>query len=253
MISHSNPSLRGALATRQPIKSFAATIAKIATRFGIAVNALCPLRALRCNKNWITRTGRIMTVLIVVGFFPMQAWGCMPIASQLVLADKLISRTDNIVFAKLVNAEVMTEKERYGDLHDKIGKPVPDGVTPLERWTWLTQYNKGNFPPIKYTFEALEILKGGKHSKFEILGYSGLKGDESYESHTNDLFWKKMGGRTSNHFASCVTMPNFDIGYNYLVFVDKPYHRKSFELIVDEEDKWLQYVRDKVKERAAND
>ncbi len=56
------------------------------------------------------------------------------------------------------------------------------------------------------------------------------------------------GARLDNE-QDCEIHPSFAVGQTYLMFIDKPYHRKSFELIMRTngnsltQDKWLQYVK----------
>jgi hypothetical protein len=46
----------------------------------------------------------------------------------------------------------------------------------------------------------------------------------------------------------CRIHPNFEEGRTYLVFLDEPYHPKSFERIASDSDKWLQAVRTLTRE-----
>lgn len=225
MINHSNPSLRGASATRQSKKIFTGTIAKTATRFGIVVNALCPLRALRCNKNWITRTGRIMTVLILLGFFPLQAWACPKPDPVRIGVDEFISESKDIVLAQTVSAKLMALSEN--------GYP---------------------FSAIEYTFEVQDNLKGNSDNRFTKIGRP-IYADRDinhFNDHKSSKFWDNEEGRTpDNCFLPLVS---YAVGASYLLIgdLDNNYPKKA-ELIMLQNDRWLQYVRDKVKEQAAND
>jgi hypothetical protein len=81
---------------------------------------------------------------------------------------------------------------------------------------------------------------------------TGGSRDETFQHHHDDSFWTTRGGRVLND-SSCMIRPDFIVGATYLVFLDTPYTRKSFERIVrtdggDEfKDKWLSYVENYFK------
>lgn len=227
MINHFYPSLRGAPATRQSINILTATLAKTATRFVIALNAWRPLRALRCNKNWMTRTGRVMTILMVCGLVPMQALGCMYWQSRLTY-DELIENAQTVVFAKVVSAELINDKDA----------------------DHFNLYSRN----VNYTFEVKEILVGESEKKITLQGRPAVfeRDIEHYNNHTDEEFWEKHGGR--NIYRCNPVYDGYNVGAEYLLFlrVDDPVgnHVKQNEIIFKKHDKWLQYVRDKVKEQA---
>ena len=161
---------------------------------------------------------KFLATLLLVAPFPVSACFAPP-AQQLVPPDELIARTQNIVLAKVVEAEVQ------GDAYE-----------------------------VTYTFKTIRSLKGSASETFQIAGYPAIweGANENFNHHSDEEFWSKSSGRLSSD-TDCEIHPEFSVGGTYLVFLDKPYHRKSFEIIVrtggkaDMRDKWLQYVESRVK------
>ncbi|MGY0559104.1 MULTISPECIES: hypothetical protein [unclassified Lysobacter] len=128
--------------------------------------------------------------------------------------DELIARTENIALAKVVREDAAS-----------------------------------NGWDILYTFETIKQLKGEHRKAFQILGDSAIweASNHRFNDHFDENFWNDYNGRES-HDTSCRIRPGFAVGGTYLIFLDKPYHSKSFEMIlvregpVDKKDKWLQYV-----------
>jgi hypothetical protein len=128
--------------------------------------------------------------------------------------DELVSRTNNIALAKVVRADAASNG-----------------------WDVL------------YTFKTIKQLKGTAQPAFQILGGAGT-GEMSnwrFKEHFDQGFWDDRAGRVF-HDTSCNIHPGFAVGGTYLIFIDQPYHTKSFEMILmtegdaDKKDKWLQYV-----------
>ena len=135
-------------------------------------------------------------------------------AVQYTPPDELISRTTNIALAEVVRADAASNG-----------------------WDVL------------YTFKTIKPFKGNIEPAFQILGSANF-GDMSnwrFNEHFDEGFWDDRAGREF-HDTACRIRPGFTVGGTYLVFLDKPYHSKSFEMILmtegsaDKKDKWLQYV-----------
>jgi len=157
------------------------------------------------------------SLILLLCMLHSYAWGCyVPPAEQHVSDIQLISRTKNIVLAKVTNISTAENK-------------------------WDTTYS----------FQTLKILKGNLPGTFQIRGFPKSKNDEEphFGNHGNKQFWKNDPGRNwgrSFNAPDCVIHPQFTLNGVYLIFYDAPYHSKSFERIVDaENDKWLKYVREK--------
>lgn len=140
-----------------------------------------------------------------------------PPREQYTPPDELISRTNVIALAKVVRAEV-------GE----------DGFE------------------ILYTFQTIKRLKGQVNEQFQILGYPAVWEGENrrFNNHFDASFWENSGGRVQND-TDCKIHPAFSVGGTYLVFLDQPYHVKSFEIVIrthgdaSKKDKWLQHVENR--------
>ncbi|WII72745.1 hypothetical protein QJS83_02530 [Bdellovibrio sp. 22V] len=98
----------------------------------------------------------------------------------------------------------------------------------------------------KVDFKVIERIKGKKREKFQVPALITEETGTDFKAHTLESFWSKSGGRGQIE-PSCEIVPNFQKGKKYLVFLDKPYHLKSFELIETDGDVWLKKVREKAK------
>jgi hypothetical protein len=139
---------------------------------------------------------------------------------QIVPASELIKRTKTIVLAKVTSA--------------KIGK---DSHTVI------------------YTFKTIEALKGAPQKTFTISGFPMMWEGEltDFDHHNNKEFWKNFGGR-SDHDTDCEIHPSFSVGATFLIFLEPPYHKKSFELVIrthgdkQTRDKWLSWVEAQIRQ-----
>lgn len=149
------------------------------------------------------------------------AWACFATPEeQIVPAKELIDRTKTIVLAKVERAEVLGE----------------DSIS------------------VRYYFREIRSLKGDSPERFTIDGvssaYTGPLDD--FEHHYSEAFFENSGGR-SWHDTDCVIYPSFAVGGTFLIFLEKPYHRKSFEIIIRTHggegvrDKWLTWVEEQTK------
>ena len=170
---------------------------------------------------------KTITFSILVFFCSGHAIACVVApAEQRVAVDELISRTDNIILAKAVRAEYRNPEQ--------TGQSNPHDV-------------------VHHDFEILKSLKGENQSEFSLIG--GLMEHDRrnhFNHHTEPDFWEDVYGRSFN-MPDCIIHPTFIVGSVYLVFLDQPYHYKSFELIEkhsdpEDRDKWLAYVEEKVSE-----
>lgn len=103
----------------------------------------------------------------------------------------------------------------------------------------------------EYRFIVQKRLAGLEAGSFTL---QGLAPDSRLASepgdatdHDGPTFWARGGGRVMND-PSCTLRPWFTLGESYLVILDQPYTRRSFERIAtvdgqyDASDKWLVYV-----------
>jgi hypothetical protein len=161
---------------------------------------------------------RFFAILLFLS--PFSVFACFaPPAQQLVPPDELIARTQNIVLAKAIKGEATEDA-----------------------------YN------VSYTFRTIKVLKGNALDTFEIMGRPAIFDgwNDNFDHHFGEDFWSASAGRLSNE-PDCKIHPMFSVGGTYLMFLDQPYHRKSFEIILrtegkaDVRDKWLQYVESRVQ------
>lgn len=151
------------------------------------------------------------------------AWACFtPALEHTVPWQELVQRTGTIVVAEVLSA-----------------KPVVRATTTI---------NEGN---TLYNVKVLETLKGSDKTKLntgiDLLGNPPpRKADNDFTAHQETTFWKDNAGRTIVA-PDCSLRPSLVVGAKYLLFVDKPYHVKSFENISNPEDRWLEKVRAEIK------
>lgn len=114
----------------------------------------------------------------------------------------------------------------------------------------------------EYRFVVLKRLAGPDTQSFTLQGlapesrFAPQRGEGA--DHEGPQFWSRGGGRVMND-PSCTLRPWFTLGESYLVILDQPYTRRSFEHIAtvdgrhDADDKWLAYVENKLAARMRDD
>ena len=159
---------------------------------------------------------KLLIALVLLG----KASSCLacyvPPPEQHTPPDELIARTSNIVLAEVVKGETSA-----------------NGVV--------------------YTFRKIRSLAGKSREVFELVGFPAIweGNNRTFDNHFDEDFWKNRAGRVV-YGTDCRLRLNFSVGGTYLLFLDPPYHSKGFELIIrthgeaDIQDKWLQYVADRV-------
>ena len=101
-----------------------------------------------------------------------------------------------------------------------------------------------------YHFVSLEILKGNVDKSFtlEFTHFQPPSDDE--DSDFNGHQQAENSGPRQGNDMDCQMHPFFKRGARYLIFHDRPYHWKSFEKVVSDDDRWLRVVRNAIaKER----
>ncbi len=114
----------------------------------------------------------------------------------------------------------------------------------------------------RYQFKTIEILKGTAEKRFMLETHSYYKFDKKiikelltakpdpavsydFDGHRALMFWDRAmgtGGRVGI-LPNCRISPFFFLGRQYLIFLEKPFHNKSFEQIEKKDDLWLSAVR----------
>jgi hypothetical protein len=158
----------------------------------------------------------VLQCLILLGasIFWTSSFACyVPPAEQVVTPAQQLAASQDVTLARVISAEPMS------DLN------------------------------VRFRFEVIQRFSGIQRSNFEITGRASIDaaGDQSFNNHTDPNFWKGYG-RTTND-TDCQIHPDFSLGKVYLIFLNQPYTRKSFELIelipeaVVQRDRWLMYVQ----------
>lgn len=137
------------------------------------------------------------------------AFGCFkPKASQIVKMDVLVKRTANIILAKVLSVDANNE----------------------------------------FSFQVISSLKGKSTESFKLKGTTSSENiNNHYNNHQEKQFWTKDSEGRADISPMCVISAGFEVGKTYLIFLDQPYHFKSFELINDEKaDVWLTKVKNEI-------
>jgi hypothetical protein len=165
------------------------------------------------------KKNELNSILLMISFLlatvPTDSIACfMTPPEQIVPYEELIKRSQNIALAQVIEASSL-----------KVS----------------------NHPELrtKYVLKTLETLKGKPPVNIVIQGVKAGEKDLNFGDHQTPNFWQE-GGRLSS-FPDCQIYPSFEVGATYLVFLDRPYHRKSFERIDNKNDKWLVTVRSSIR------
>lgn len=94
---------------------------------------------------------------------------------------------------------------------------------------------------IEYLFKTVRVVKGEVGETFTMVGVdTGLSlFNSDFEGHADKKFWEDPALGRSQSFIDCKIHPLFHQGDQYLIFLDEPYHPKSFERIITLQDKWF--------------
>lgn len=103
----------------------------------------------------------------------------------------------------------------------------------------------GDFRTVDYVFKVSEVLRGEPMEEVTLSGHRFIPDLDRrhFNQHQAREFWSPNGGRSRIH-ADCSLTAAFEKGKQYLLFLDQPYHMKSFELIEGTGDRWLEKVRE---------
>lgn len=167
-----------------------------------------------------------LVFLPLIFLYASQAFACYGAPQHLVVPYKnLVSRTSRIALAKVVEVHPL-RKERPN--HPKFASNMVK-LPIYENW-------------VTYVFEVREVIKGDFEKTFEIDSKEVPEiSDSTFDDHTDCSFWQD--GRSGNS-GDCQLYPLFNLGSEYLVFLDPPYHWKSFERIAHSKtDAWMAAVK----------
>lgn len=100
---------------------------------------------------------------------------------------------------------------------------------------------------IKYTLQTVETIKGTGQPSYEFVSRGSRHSGEDFRAHKAREFWKKDLGRSDWPCCICGPDHSFREGETYLYFPDQLGSMKSAELVRSDSDRWLTYVRARVK------
>jgi len=167
---------------------------------------------------------------------------------------------------------------RTGRIALAVAKTVSPAPTPYGEWIDGTRLYRVVY---RYSFNTIEVIKGEVPASFDVHidtgaialsragspepyspGFAGNSAfgrqeaidkrvdsipDEDYDGHRS-AEWEGSGalnrpvGRAVVQ-SSCDISAGFRPGRTYLIFLDEPYHYRSFEQIIAPDDAWLTKVR----------
>jgi hypothetical protein len=123
--------------------------------------------------------------------------------------EQLVKRTDNIVLARASQPQPVN-----GDLH-------------------------------VVKFYVTDVLKGSPENSFDLTGLVADQnnGNTDYNKHNDLKFWAYSNTGNFKRLNNCNIYGYFKAGEQYLIFIDPPFHPRSFELVSSTEDAWYQEVK----------
>ncbi len=207
---------------------------------------------------------RIILLLVCCFILSNQAHACFVARADHFSAPlDLIERTDSIFLAKAIKAEKIVRTPppdiKNYSLFERIflgksnfkksGYDVPAKMPEMTMAPGEKNYT------VNYTLNILEVIKGEHLENISLKGYDlQEKRHLDFDKHTKEIFWEDPSVGRTYSWPDCQVHYGFQVGETYLIFNSEPYHHKGFELIKDiDKDKWLAYVREKVKEQQGNE
>jgi hypothetical protein len=163
----------------------------------------------------------LLALLLTLLLLPARAFACAePPESMRTPYTELIARTRTIVLADVASVErVGADRVRY---HFKVTETVKGTAPPDPTLTFA----RPERPPVTPQAET------------------------DFDAHREPAFWDRHLTRERDD-AACRMNPVFSQGNHYLLFLEEPYHWRSFERIVRSDDRWLATVRAVVADGAA--
>lgn len=137
-------------------------------------------------------------------------------------------------------------KPGYGMTHDElIGTANTIVLVRLSSRSSLPEQRM-----VRYSLKTVELIKGRAEPAYEFLSHDFDNSDNDFSRHRAKEFWNENIGRSTLFCCICGPDHGFRAGRLYLYFPDKLGAMKSAELVADDSDEWLQYVRSKVKTKS---
>jgi hypothetical protein len=104
----------------------------------------------------------------------------------------------------------------------------------------------------EFTFQTLEVLRGKASPTFSLVLEAAPETylETDFSAHTDPEFWGGSYGRLPWTPGSCAPKYAFELGAEYLLFLDLLGNGASAERIRTRSNKWYRYVRAQVKSAA---
>lgn len=196
------------------------------------------------TTNKASQSIAVCALALLIGAFSASASAACNAPPEAATAsiDRLIERTSRIVLvrADAVGREIRraeTEKQTLLDRARELKKitetarPSGDRAVTDIRVTSLT---------------VIENLKGTGDQQLYLpnhrLRFQNAQND--FAAHSDAEFWNDNTSGRVGYDDDCKIVINFDAGQTYLVFLG-PFHVKAYELITQQDDRWLAFVRER--------
>ena len=163
---------------------------------------------------------------ITFAFGYCTSWGCLaPLEEQVVSWQELVKRTSEIVLVEVASEKIQVNSSKL--------------------------FSNGS---VRYALKKLKNLKGNSASMIYLKGFPVEKTSRpDFNSHKDDNFWATATNGLGNITADCKILPSFKTGERHLLFLTPPYHFKSFEKVVTDDDLWLRRVEVEILNQAKGD
>ena len=96
-----------------------------------------------------------------------------------------------------------------------------------------------------YVLDTVEVIKGKAELTYRVRSFDSPYSDNDFNGHRMAAFWKKDMGRSSGDDGCGRPLHTFREGATYLLFPGFRGAKTFAEIVRDDNDKWLQYVRRK--------
>lgn len=160
-----------------------------------------------------------------------------PCASQTRPTDELISRSPLIVLAQALDeqAEGAIDPDKI-DLREIQRKANEDGAATDDQ-------TEAAIKMPAQLFAVVDYLKGEGPARVSV-ALSAADAADKHIDHDDAAFWNDPRVGRATLSDDCRVTVAFEPGARYLLFIGPP-HVKAYERIDKDDDKWLQYVRER--------
>ena len=181
--------------------------------------------------------------------------GMNPLRSLMLLLPLLVAQNCWACYSAPVQQRMSVDEQIT--LASEVSVARVTSATPLEgelvEYRFVVRQRLAGQDGDTFTVTGRAPASIGASTSVDAVSLSGLPqagngSDTSLDGHADPVFWQYGGGRVMND-TDCLIHPDFVVGGTYLVFLNSPWTRRSFEKIalvngpVNDGDKWLAYVK----------